>query len=690
MPRSLLFLPLLAMLLTAGVAPLSAQREGDPDLYIPPVLTVSASAHMMTTIGLLTGMPAESVAMEEAVSIRQERSVETDLLLPMIFFEPASSTIPERYALFTGSSDADDYSDTSGIRPDLGEESLPKYHEIVNVIGFRLRSFPSTTITLEGGYSTEPGETAAIGHERAAVVKEYLVRIWRIAPERIAILPSRRACDSTDHAFRQEEARRVVIESESWLIHRPVRYYLSRIAHPMMLLMFDVDPKESPHAVANLHVTITSGDEVLGASAVPVSTDGVRIRSLCYWNLPRNAAALDEGLTFYAVLTMADGTRRASAPVTLPVRIIAPTPEDRKWDTIALDHLRRRIDEEEEEEEVEEQEIPQEEVNPQDMRTAEELEEARKALEEAEKELATLEAEEEEDDAYDAEEIDEYDDEEVEDDPEEPLEEDEPYGEEEMSVAEEEDVPLTEDEELALQMAYEENLTTVGFFGGGEPLLRRHQQLMIEQCAVRFTGDSAETQYFSWTIVLQPHGEEGDDPDIDHARIAIKSTNERNRRMMSKSLYVDPTFLTPIVPVATVGDLMEDRENLIFRLDELTYGEHARTINAWKTHDRFDTIAYTESEWARIDSVLTPRAETVARYIHTSIRNGLYDSIMIAPARRRRGRLPMRYLPEERFYERMVTVERRRRSAWDLPGEVRWIPEEEMRDVLPVEEVEPR
>lgn len=329
--RTLLALTLGVLTLIPSL--LSAQTPADPDLYVAPVLTVEASANMATTLGLRAGMPIESLEMDEALAIRQHLSVETDPLLPMIFFEVAASTMPDRYAMFFRSSDADDYrEDRQIVRSDIRPDPLAKYHEVLNVIGSRLRRHPGTTITLEGSYSTEPGENATIGRERAEVVKEYLQTIWTIAPERMTILPPRRACDSADHTFRQEEARRVTIESESWLIHQPVRYYYAIVERPFITLRITVDPNEKSELVSDMSVMVTSDDDLLGTTSLPVSPDSGIYRSLFLWSLPRAVEALDHGITFQLLLTMTDGTRRLSAPVTLPVRVISPPPEDEeRW-----------------------------------------------------------------------------------------------------------------------------------------------------------------------------------------------------------------------------------------------------------------------------------------------------------------------------------------------------------------------
>ena len=629
-------------------SPLSAQTEGDPDLYIPPVLTVSASAHSAAAMGMLYGLPTGSVPLEDAVAIRRKRSVTTDPLLPIIFFDPGSSTIPTRYTTFLRRSDADAYEETSEVRAAsaLSDESgLEKYYQLLDIVGSRMRRYPGTTISLEGGYSIEPGETAEIARERAAVVKEYLETIWAIAPERIAIAPPRRACDSSAHPFHQEEARRVIIESESWLIHRPVRYYVAALEEALILVLLVVEPKESPEHVAGMSVTITSGDDVLGVTALPASPDSSIYRHYCYWSLPRDVDALDEGVTFRATLTMTDGSRRISAPVTLPVRLVSESAEDAERSAEIFRHLSRRFMDGLEEEE---RDILTAEIIEEDTHDGEVIaEEGVRYYTDRENENVQMMAVEIEEDAYDG---------------------DIPELREGVFDEESETPPVqpSEEERLALLLAKEEKLTTIGFFTAGDTALRRHQRLMAEQClATAFAGhDAGRTG--TPTILLEVNGEEGDNPLADHARIAVDVANARSARDRAAFLRADPTFQASLVPVAEVGSILnvtEDTDEWATRFSQRMFGDRAAEIANWEEGVYNDTTPYTGSEKKAVDSVLTARGEIVARHIRSVLPAERYDTIRVVPSPGfptdlpfQENRLPALYLPEGRYYKRSVML----------------------------------
>jgi outer membrane protein OmpA-like peptidoglycan-associated protein len=101
----------------------------------------------------------------------------------MVFFFTGRSEIPDRYALFKDSAQADAFepADLSG--------ALDRYLNILNLVGHGLRHDPAARVEIVGCASetgAEQGELA-LSLRRAEAVKDYLQKIWGIAADRMLI-----------------------------------------------------------------------------------------------------------------------------------------------------------------------------------------------------------------------------------------------------------------------------------------------------------------------------------------------------------------------------------------------------------------------------------------------------------------------------------------------------------------------
>jgi outer membrane protein OmpA-like peptidoglycan-associated protein len=147
-------------------------------LYYPKKYLLTGN---ITVVGVdTTGreIPNPVFEIEEYVSNR------LDPLLNYIFFEENSSELPERYIRLSPS-------ETSRFEIDslYRETTIDKYHNILNIIGKRMREHPNTKITLVGcnsGINLEENNIA-LSKKRAEAVKEYLVNVWSISPDRIIV-----------------------------------------------------------------------------------------------------------------------------------------------------------------------------------------------------------------------------------------------------------------------------------------------------------------------------------------------------------------------------------------------------------------------------------------------------------------------------------------------------------------------
>lgn len=157
------------------------------------------------------------------VVVRVEEFLGTNVkpLLPLVFFDQGSSTIPERYPKSSSSNVA---MFTERNLHELG--MLDTYHRILDIVGSRMREFPQASITLTGCTSADNIEPASstLGRDRAEAVRNYLTTVWNIAPTRIRVesrglpaLPS-----NVKEADGREENRRVEIEANDPRILDPV------------------------------------------------------------------------------------------------------------------------------------------------------------------------------------------------------------------------------------------------------------------------------------------------------------------------------------------------------------------------------------------------------------------------------------------------------------------------------------
>jgi outer membrane protein OmpA-like peptidoglycan-associated protein len=185
-------------------------------LYYPKKYLLTGN---ITAVGVDTAgreIPNPVFKIEEYVSNR------LDPLLNYIFFEENSSELPERYIRLSPS-------ETSRFEIDslYRETTIDIYHNILNIVGKRMREHPNAKITLIGcnsGINLEKNNIA-LSKKRAETVKEYLVNVWSISPDRIIVkernLPEK-ASTPIDEPDKIAENRRVEIYSDEEEILKPV------------------------------------------------------------------------------------------------------------------------------------------------------------------------------------------------------------------------------------------------------------------------------------------------------------------------------------------------------------------------------------------------------------------------------------------------------------------------------------
>ena len=189
----------------------------------PPVpkstLTASIKAMAMSS----TGQESNVVQM----TVEEVRTRNADPILNYIFFDPGSATFPQRYITYSTPEDARRLFQGSTERN--GVSLMTLYRETLNILGDRLRKYPSTILTLIGStdncddrtQNAKPDRTQkellSLARARAEAVRNYLVHIWQIDPKRLKIettlLPAKPSPSTTEEG--RAENRRVEFRIET-------------------------------------------------------------------------------------------------------------------------------------------------------------------------------------------------------------------------------------------------------------------------------------------------------------------------------------------------------------------------------------------------------------------------------------------------------------------------------------------
>jgi outer membrane protein OmpA-like peptidoglycan-associated protein len=176
-------------------------------------------------------IPAAAVPVPEVVfavtapkAIPAKRQVsETLPLLNYVFFDTGSTAIPARYTLLTkdqaaGFKESQLQNESSADTAGRSARQLNIYHNVMNIMGDRMRSNPGAAITLSGASANGPQE----GEILAASVKAYMVTSFGIDASRITLkgrtkplIPSEQPGAKRELTLLREGDRRVDIESTS-------------------------------------------------------------------------------------------------------------------------------------------------------------------------------------------------------------------------------------------------------------------------------------------------------------------------------------------------------------------------------------------------------------------------------------------------------------------------------------------
>lgn len=203
------------------------------------------------------------IARDYAFSVRAPKTVpltrqvsETLPLRNSVFFDEGSTQIPGRYVLL-GKNQASSFKEAqleteqSASPAGRSARQLNIYHNILNIMGDRLRVNPGAAISLSGASGNGPKE----GRVLAEAVKQYLVNVFGIDGSRIAtegrtkpVIPSEQVGGTKELALLRAGDRRVDISSTSPELLSEVG---GGIIKPVQITATQTDPLDS-HLVLHL------------------------------------------------------------------------------------------------------------------------------------------------------------------------------------------------------------------------------------------------------------------------------------------------------------------------------------------------------------------------------------------------------------------------------------------------------
>jgi outer membrane protein OmpA-like peptidoglycan-associated protein len=239
------------------------RREGDYEyrtVTITEKYNRSIPRAFNPTINLARGRvgPGGETLGLDIVQIRETDVVESYPLLPQVFFDEGSADMATTRMQMLERENVRDFRTM-----DLARDQFDVYHNILNIIGERMRSNPSTKISLTGSVNNVGVEknNRALAQNRAEAVRTYLVDVWGIEKNRITVasrlLPEKPA--NTESEDGKEENRRVDIATNDVLLLETVEFR-------------DRDRSVNPKAIV-FSPTIIGGDDITGWS-IKVSQRG--------------------------------------------------------------------------------------------------------------------------------------------------------------------------------------------------------------------------------------------------------------------------------------------------------------------------------------------------------------------------------------------------------------------------------
>jgi outer membrane protein OmpA-like peptidoglycan-associated protein len=289
-------------------------RQRTDTIFIREKFVVTGNISLVGIDSVGNEIPEPEILVEEFVFNR------LDPLLNYIFFSENSSEIPNRYKLLTS-----EQTEQFVIDSLFYDSTIEIYYNILNIVGKRLRTHSKATIRLVGCNSNTGVEKGNLdlSRKRAESIKNYLVEVWNIAPERIIIeannLPTRPSTPTTEPEKIQEN-QRVEIYSDTYEILEPV-------------FVRKVERKVSPERL-RFKLDLGSGNEIARITVVASqnNTDTLFAKdfepsfpNLIPWDISQNQDSVPKlpvPIDYAVNIIGRDGSRVTFSEKTKPLKVI--------------------------------------------------------------------------------------------------------------------------------------------------------------------------------------------------------------------------------------------------------------------------------------------------------------------------------------------------------------------------------
>ena len=266
-------------------------------------------------------------------------------LLPYVFFDSTSSSIPSRYRLFSSFDQTAGFSDEK-VQGDKNAKTPEKYYDILNIYGYRLTKYPNVKVKVTGcNDDVSAGEKGdmALSEKRAQVIYNYLKNVWHISEDRLTLekrgLPDDKVASKTSDKDPQSklysniENRRTELsftgdEEDVWNVMKPLIDRDPTIFPSPLSMNFIMNNGIDESLIASRRIQIMRSDKEWA------TLNQVGKNEASYtWNWKdKTGAELKESVTeetpFTAKLIVKsiNGTECSSDPITIKVMIVINKP----------------------------------------------------------------------------------------------------------------------------------------------------------------------------------------------------------------------------------------------------------------------------------------------------------------------------------------------------------------------------
>lgn len=207
--------------------------------------------------------PDGSIAAEPVSPTSSMHARQSMPLLPYVFFDNASSTIPARYSRqgSTGFS-------TQSLASKNAEDAN---HALLDIVGQRLREIPTANVTITGTNSNAGQEknNVTLSRARAQAIRDYLVTTWGIDAGRVTVdarnLPEIPTNPVTPPGM--EENRRAEITSNDARITAPIKLETRETASAgETIVRFETSVQPTGHPFTNWRISLDNNGAAVGTA----------------------------------------------------------------------------------------------------------------------------------------------------------------------------------------------------------------------------------------------------------------------------------------------------------------------------------------------------------------------------------------------------------------------------------------